>query len=135
MPDRGVIRNRDVAAQVRDFSGLCIGTISPTDIDMLIEYHGRYFIFAETKYGDTDLLFGQRLAQERLCDATERAGKPSILFITTHHSRPPEDIDMAHTIVTEYRYRRKWRTPPENITLGEAIASFIKKQEDKANGI
>jgi hypothetical protein len=44
------------------------------------------------------------------------------------------DIDMAQTIVVEYRYRGEWRTPPESITLKDAIASFIKKQEDKAIG-
>jgi hypothetical protein len=130
-----MIRNREYGAQVRDFSGLCIGTITPTDVDMLIEYHGRYFIFAETKYGDMDLPFGQRLALERLCDATEGGNRPSILFVTSHHAGTDMDIDMAHTIVTEYRYRGEWRTPPEIITLNDAVASFIKKQEDKANGI
>jgi hypothetical protein len=134
MPDRGVIRNRDFGAQVRDFSGLLIGTITPTDIDMLIEYHGRYFIFAETKYDDMELPFGQRLALERLCDATERGNRPSILFVTSHHASADMDIDMAQTIVVEYRYRGEWRTPPESITLKDAIASFIKKQEDKAIG-
>jgi hypothetical protein len=102
---------------------------------MLIEYHDRYFIFAETKCGDTELLKGQRLALERLCDSTERGGRPTILFITSHHAHPPMDIDMALTVVTEYRYRGEWRTPPEIITLKDAVASFIKKQEDKANGI
>jgi hypothetical protein len=135
MPDTPLIRNRDYVVQARDFSGLHIGTITPTDVDMLIEYHDRYFIFAETKYGDTELEVGQRLAFERLCDATQRSGKPSILFITSHQARPPMDIDMARTIVTEYRYRRKWQVPPGPITLKEAVASFIKKQEDRANGI
>jgi hypothetical protein len=135
MPDTPLIRNRDYVVQARDFSGLHIGTITPTDVDMLIEYHDRYFIFAETKYGDMGLPFGQRLALERLCDATERGNRPTILFITAHHGRTDEDIDMARTIVTEYRYRGEWRTPLASIMLGEAIASFIKKQEDKANGI
>ena len=47
MPERGVITNRARARQIRDFSGLQIGTITPTDLDGLIEFHDECFIFCE----------------------------------------------------------------------------------------
>jgi hypothetical protein len=127
MPERGVIKNREYGAQVRDFSRLRIGNITPTDLDMLIEYHDKCFIFAETKFNNIALSLGQSLALERLCDACERAGKSSILFITTHSNGAGEDIDMDRTVVTAYRYRFKWETPGKPIYLGDAVLSFIQK--------
>jgi hypothetical protein len=134
MPERGVITNRDRASQLRDFSGLRIpGTnITPTDIDMLIEYHNKYFFFAETKYRDAMILSGQKLALERLCDAAHRSGKLSIAFITRHTAEIGEDIDMAMTEVEEYRWNFHWHRSPagEILRLADAVTSFINKHEN-----
>ena len=127
MPERGVIKTREYGAQVRDYSRLRIGNITPTDLDMLIEYHDKCFVFAETKFKNMVLPGGQSLALERLCDACERAGKPSILFVTTHNRGIGEDIDMDRTIITAYRYKFKWAVPEEPVYLGDAVMSFIQK--------
>jgi hypothetical protein len=128
MPDRGVIKNRRRGSQIRDFSKLRIGNITPTDLDMLIEYYNQCFVFCETKHSGADLPDGQSLALERLCDACEHAGKPSILFITVHDSDAGEDIDMGMTIVISYRYKLRWQTPKEPIYLKDAVLGFIEKQ-------
>jgi hypothetical protein len=138
MLDRGVIVHRGRASQIRDFSGLLIpGTkITPTDIDMLIEYHNRYFIFAETKYGNAELPAGQKLALERLCDAAQRGNKLSIAFITRHTAEVGEDIDMGMTTIEEYRWLFKWHKPPiENVLrLCDAVKNFINKHEQAPSG-
>lgn len=121
---RGKINNRQAAQQIRDFSGLRWKNITPTDIDGLIEYQGRGFIFIETKFGDAKLPYGQRLALARLVDGLS---KPSICLITRHTTRPEDDIDMANSIVTEYYWHGKWTTT-KPIKLKDAIDGFIRKQ-------
>lgn len=103
------------------------GTITPTDIDGLIEYHNKYFIFIETKYKTGEVPHGQKLALERLCDATQRSGKPSLLMICTHESKG--DIDVGETIVSEYRYKYCWKIPNKTVTAFRMVKGFIEKME------
>lgn len=117
---RGVIKNRQFANQVRDFSGLTFGRITPTDIDGLIEYQNKGYVFIETKFGEAPLPFGQRLALERLCDDLQNT-KPALLIIASHES--DGDIDVAETIVTEYRFKGKWRE--REGTTKELITAFL----------
>jgi hypothetical protein len=49
MQDRGVIRDVKYASEWRDYSGLCYGTITPTDLDGLIDFRNRLFILIEIK--------------------------------------------------------------------------------------
>ena len=117
----GVIRNREYATRVRDFSGLRFGTITPTDLDGLIEYKDRGYVLIEVKYGETRLPDGQRLALERLCDDLQKT-KPALLVIGSHHSRG--DIDVAQAVVTEYRYNTQWRERESRI--GPLVAGFLE---------
>jgi len=102
---RGQITFRDRARQIRDFSGLLFGNITPTDIDGLIEYHGKAYVFIEVKLSDAILPDGQRLALERLTDDLHRV-KPTLLIVARHDVvNPDDDIDVAIAIVAEYRYK------------------------------
>ena len=118
---RGEIRNRDFALQVRDFSGMCFGRITPTDIDGLIEYHDKGFLFIETKYQDSELPFGQRLALERVVDNLR---KPAIGIIASHDCTG--DIDVAATLVREFRYHEKWHTCNNKYTTREIAERFFR---------
>jgi len=105
MAQRGQIVSRSRAKQIRDFSGLLFGNITPTDIDGLIEYHGKAYVFIEVKLNDAILPDGQRLALERLTDDLHRV-KPTLLIIARHDAvNPDDDIDVAIAIVAEYRYK------------------------------
>lgn len=117
---RGVIRNRQQANQVRDFSGLRFGNITPTDIDGLIEYHNKGYVFIETKFRDTQLPFGQRLALERLCDDLQNT-KPTLVIVASHESEG--DIDVAETRVVEFRFKGKWRQ--RDGTTRQLVAAFV----------
>jgi len=125
MTEAGVFRNKDHARQLRSFRGLVYESISPTDIDGCIEYKNKLFIWIESKYGNAKLPFGQRLAFERINDAIEESGKPSIFLLARHKS--DEDIDLAQSIVSEYRYQRHWHFPEKEITVREASDIFIQK--------
>jgi hypothetical protein len=120
---RGEIRNRQQATQVRDFSGLRYGKITPTDIDGVIEYHNLAYVFIETKFRDAELPFGQRLAIERMVDDLCKR-KPTIGLIASHNSSG--DIDVANTMVMEIRFNKSWLNyRSENFTTKQVIDHFL----------
>jgi hypothetical protein len=125
MTNAGQFKNKEYARQLRSFGGLVFGSISPTDIDGCIEYKNKLFIWIESKFGNAKLPFGQRLAFERINDAIEKSGKPSIFIVANHHAE--EDIDLANSIVTEYRTCEKWNIPKQNLTVRKACELFIEK--------
>lgn len=122
---RGKIEHRERAAQIRDFSGLRYGNITPTDIDGLIEYKDRLFIFFELKMSGVDLPYGQALAIQRICDSLK---KPAIAFVANHNTPIGQDIDTASAVVCQYYWHGKWYESAGTITLKTAIDGFIKKQ-------
>lgn len=121
---RGVIRNREYASQIRDFSGMRFGSITPTDIDGFIEYRNRGFVIIESKYGQSKLAGGQRLAFERLAD-TLNSVKPTLLVVGSHMEGLNEDIAIDKSIVTEYRSKGRWLIPNTNLTVYDIVKSFL----------
>lgn len=126
---RGVIRNREYATQVRDFSGLRYGNITPTDIDGFIEYKNKGFIVIESKFGNSRLTGGQRLAFERLVDALAKV-KPSILIVGNHSEGSSNDIAIHASKVNEYRFKEVWKIPNEEITIRTMVDKFLAWLED-----
>lgn len=119
---RGEILNRDRARQLRDYTGLRFGNITPTDIDGLIEYHGEAYVIIELKYNDADIPFGQMLALERL---TDDLIKPTICIIATHNTDVEQDIDVASCTVVKYRFKKAWREPKAKRTVKQLINKFL----------
>lgn len=119
MSVRGAIRNRGLAGQLRDFTGLRFGSITPTDIDGFLEFGDRLFIVFETKHAGRDLPNGQRLAIERLVDAIAESGREAIALIGEHDTRG--DIDFANCPLRKYRYQGKWREPQSPTTFKQAV--------------
>lgn len=122
--ERGKIRNREYAKQLRDFSGLRFGNITPTDIDGFLDFGNKVFIIFELKYGNSQLVYGQNLALERLCDASQQAEKQTYLIIAKHETN--EDIDAASCRIIKYRHKSKWIYPKKSTTLKEGIKKIIK---------
>lgn len=122
MLDDTKIRNRNHVGQVRDFSGLQFGSIYPTDIDGFIEYKNKCYVLIETKHEGAELPNGQRLALERGCDDLLRT-KPTQLIVATHNTNG--DIDVANTVVYEYRWNKRWHRPIKRITTKEFVTEFF----------
>lgn len=118
-------RNKDYGSQLKDFSGLTWGKISPTDIDGFLEFSGKLFIIIETKYDGAPMPYGQKLALERICDGLTHGDSHAILVLTKHNSSG--DIDMASTTVTAYRENANWFTEVPEVTLREMIDIFRRK--------
>lgn len=119
--ERGVIRNRLHAQQIRDFSGLRYGKITPTDIDAFLEFGDRLFVFVEGKFGEARPPYGQMLAIAKLVDAIHQPPRRyAVAFIASHNSHG--DVDYAAAAVRSYRWAGKWRQPMlRDLTVRQAI--------------
>lgn len=123
--ERGVIENRDRAKQIVSFAGLRFGSITPTDIDGLIEYRGRCFLLVELKhYTKPEMPYGQRLALERLAS---NLSKPALLLHAIHYTDATEDIDAATCEVWRYFWCDEWCQLSEAVTVRDAAAGFFEK--------
>lgn len=125
MEERGKIKNRMRAQQIRDFSGLQFGKITPTDIDGLIDFGNVGFVLIETKLTNAEFPYGQRLAVERVVDNLAFANKDAIGIVAEHDTTPEEDIDVANCRVIEYRHNNSWLTPRNPHTVREFIDNFL----------
>ena len=120
-----MIKNRALHGQFVDYSNLKFDRLSPIDFDAFMEFKNELFVFIETKYQDAEMPLGQRLAFERVCDAIQSPDQRAIVFVTSHSS--DGDIDLASTIVTQYRYKFDWHKPKQPITLFDAIERIRPK--------
>ena len=120
---RGVIKNREAASHIRDFSGLAFGAKTPTDIDAFLDFGGEIFVIIEAKCGNASLEGGQKLAETRLCDACQRGGVETIL-IHASHPKTEEDIDYEFLPVVRVYYKGKWTDVNGKLTLRKQIVEF-----------
>lgn len=128
MTERGKIRNIGRKQQINDFSGLRYGNITSTDLDGVIEYHNKAYIFIEVKYGDAELPDGQRIAIERLVNDTGQS-KISIALVVEHGvDDVNEPVPVAECDVRKYYLStvKKWKPPKKPITAKELIDAFIE---------
>jgi hypothetical protein len=116
-----MIRNREYAAQLKRFDGLRWGSISPTDIDLYVEFGNRLMVLGECKYGHAPVPTGQRVGLERLVDAATLAPHRYAALLILHHDTEAGDIDYATTEVVRYRWLHEWKKPRRDIVLVDAI--------------
>lgn len=127
MTERGKIRNKDFKRQIYDMSGLGTGTITPTDIDGFMDFGNRLFIFFESKHGNSQMPYGQKLALQRLTDACHSPpDRYSVLFLLSH-SGDSEEICVADLPIVKYRYKLEWIDPKIQITLKQGIEIFRER--------
>ena len=128
--ERGKIFNPALAAQLRNFSGLRYGKITPTDIDAFIDFSNLLFVFIEAKLPNVELSCGQRLAIERVVMASASKQRHSTAIICEHHNRVGA-IDFATCKVTRVYWKSnnkwEWRAPSiAGLTVRGAIDRFLQ---------
>lgn len=124
----GKIIFRDASKQLNDFSGMKFGSITPTDLDGLIEYQNSAYVLIETKRVGALFTGGQKLALERLCDDLNNIYKPTILILAEHNiENPKEDIDVAKTKVRYFRFKGI-DYPGKGATTREITERFLNKK-------
>lgn len=130
---RGVIQNRARKQQIADMSGLRYEKITPTDLDGFMDFGNRLFVFIEGKFIATPVLFGQQLAIDRLCDATNNPPQRySFAIIADHYHPCDEDIDFANMTVRTIRQNGKWNAPLQKaLTVRTAIDRMVAYTEHR----
>lgn len=101
-------RNESLVRNFNILTGIKFGKIRPMDVDGFIEIHNKLFIFIETKHGDSPLQGAQRTALERLNDAVHNPDKDKFAYTLVVSHNAVGDIDVANSIVTEYRHNGNW---------------------------
>jgi hypothetical protein len=123
---RGHIRHADRRRQLILWHGLRYGTITPTDLDLLVDYHNEAFIFAELKYLDTPLGSGQGLAVKRIVDHLAHAGARATFIVASHGVHNPLEPIYAPECVIRARYERgQWTERDANQTLRQGMDRFL----------
>jgi hypothetical protein len=125
---RGGIVYRERAKQLRDFSGLQFGKITPTDIDGFIEYKNKCYVIMEAKYVTGKHSYGQTLALERLCDDLQKT-KPTLLIFARHSVEVNQDVDYSKCRVERYRYKGAWHVYKANVK--ELIDIFLQRIDER----
>lgn len=126
---RGEIQNRPRAQQIRDFTGLCWGNITPTDVDGFVEFRDKLFVLIEAKLVGKGLDDGQRKALERACDAIvgEKHERICAILLIEHNEPPENDIHFASCPVRTWYYKDEWRQPMRPVTCKEAIDILLQE--------
>lgn len=101
--------HRDCAKQLIDFNTLSFGKVHPTDVDGVIEWHDKAYVWLEYKYNGSEVPHGQRLFLERRVNADERANRQSIAIVADHYQKEPSlDISAGDAIVRNVFWHNKW---------------------------
>lgn len=118
--------------QLISFTGMTIENkhnLYPTDIDGLIEYHDKGYVFFEVKHRDAAMPYGQRLALQRMVEDAARVGKTSIAIVCEHTVDDPcIPVTVATCRVREIYYSKehRWRAPKFSaMTVRQAVDGFL----------
>ena len=100
MKESGLINNRARAAQLMAFDGMQYGKCRPTDIDLSMDWQGKYFVFTELKGVGVPLTLGQKIHLTGLVDAIEAGGRQAVAILA-HHDTPKceHDVHVAESMV------------------------------------
>ena len=104
---RGSFKNRKKAKRIHDFRGLRWENITPTDIDMFLEFQDTHFVFGEGKTVGAFWEQGQRLALERLVDACAKGGRRAVLLLW-EDPHGNDDVVVKNMIVKESYRNGQW---------------------------
>ena len=125
--NRGSIQYRNRAKQIIDFSGIRFNNITPTDIDGVIDYHDRAFVFLEMKLDGAEMPYGQQLCLERMVNAIQKSGRDACALLCRHDKRnPDEDVQAAETCVERVYWKGAWHGLKKPMTTKEVVESFLR---------
>ena len=114
------------ARQLNSFTGLKFGTITPTDLDGLIDYHNERFAFLELKLRDAPVSDAQANAIMRVVDAIEVAKKRAAFFVAEHFEDDPTvDVAADRCLIRAIYTRQMWYQPPAEMTLRVGLDRFL----------
>lgn len=128
MAERGVYQNANRGRQLLRFDGFQYGTITPTDIDAVIEYHDQIWVLFEAKLIGKAVPNGQRTLLERGIHDAVKAKKHGIALIVEHSVNDPnKDIILKDCMVREVYTTEdmRWRPPKWTINAKDMTDAYI----------
>ena len=131
---RGAIGDRRRRQQIVNYEELRFGNITPTDMDGMIEYRGKGYVFMEFKLRAAPLKEGQRLCMERLVRDAWAAGKKAVALVLEHEvDDASRDIPAARCAVREYFYEpaKGWVAVRHYFTAYDMVSRFIAAMDGK----
>ena len=125
MKQSTIINNRKRASQLLAFDHMQYGKCRPTDIDLSMDWQGKFFTFVELKGGTAPLTIGQKIHLMGLVDAIEAGGREAIAILA-HHNTPDTDHDVhvAESIVHSVYQGGQWEKINIEIYLDTYITSL-----------
>ena len=132
--ERGVYQSTKRGRQLLLFDGFQYGSITPTDIDGAIDYHGSVWVLFEAKMVGKDVPRGQRVALERLIQGFRRAHTHGIAMIVEHDITDcGRDIYVRECAVREIYTTEtmRWRPPKWPITAKGMADAYIGYYGDR----
>jgi hypothetical protein len=125
---KGVILNRYKSTQVLDYSGVIrMRGITPTDIDGLIDYGGKSFIYLEGKTIGAILKTGQKMALENIVNSHNKANHSAVAIIFRHNTPINQDVIVSKCLVDLIYFNYEWVKQNKKIT----VLRFIERWEAK----
>ena len=124
---RGTFKNKKKAKRIHDFRGLRWDNITPTDIDLCLDFQDTSFVFGEGKTRGASWEHGQRLALTRVVDACAKGGRRAVLLLWED---PPgyDDVVVKNQIVKESYRNEKWNCHGYvDLTMKQAIDKFLNE--------
>jgi hypothetical protein len=114
------------ARQLNSFTGLKFGTITPTDLDGLIDYHNERFAFLELKLRDAPVSDAQATAIIRVVDAIVAGKKRAAFFVAEHcEDDPTVDVPADRCLIRCVYIHQMWHQPPTELTLRAGLDCFL----------
>ena len=132
MTERGEIKYPDRFRQAISYKGLQLSgtTITPTDIDGIMEYHDKAWIMIEAKLKGVELPFGQKTLMERFVKDGQKSGKQNLAIVVEHEvHNTKEVVEIAEWPIKEVIFYEgnKVVYKPDPRSLNECINAWKKK--------
>lgn len=117
-----LFRNQKRGKQLIDFAGLKYsGNRYGTDVDCLLEFQDKLFIFVEIKGKGATMPVGQRLALDRITDRLASTGVTACTLLAEHNTPDPNvNIDLSQCNVVSYRWNKQWKAPEVPMNVKQA---------------
>lgn len=103
----GIIKSAEAFAQPLHFEGVEFhtesNTITPTDIDAVLEFKDRLVVLVEVKRRNFEMRGGQRFAIERICKAIDaHKDKTCVAFKCWHDVDKPKPVLLRELYIQSY---------------------------------
>jgi hypothetical protein len=132
---RGEVYSEELFEQKILFSGMNYHrNITPTDIDLFLDFGGKLFIYGEAKKAPAKLTTGQSKALIHLVNSHVLAGNIAVALFFQHDIPAPKPIYAKDQFVVAYYWNNEWRNPKNEITVHEFIKKMIDIFKNNHNG-